>query len=94
MDKTENKSSITFLASFPQIQSAIKRGNEGMRIQLDVPESEVVNAVPLLALMDQTFRVVITLATTKNETWTNLDDETNEEAETKRPRLDRRRHRD
>lgn len=50
---------ITFLASFPPIQSAIKRGNDGMRIQLDIPESEVVNAIPLLALQNVTLRITV-----------------------------------
>jgi hypothetical protein len=41
---------VTLLASFPPIQSAIKvAGNgDGMRIQLDIPESEVEKAEALL----------------------------------------------
>lgn len=41
---------ITFRAAFPSIMSAIKiYGNEdGMRIQLDVPESEMASALHLL----------------------------------------------
>ena len=50
---------VTFLASFPPIQSAIKRGNDGMRIQLDIPESEMVNAVELLAMMNVVLKVTI-----------------------------------
>jgi hypothetical protein len=50
---------IEFLASFPPIQSAIKRGQDGMRIQLDIPESEMPNAVRLLALMSKRLRIRI-----------------------------------
>jgi hypothetical protein len=51
---------IEFLASFPPIQSAIKRGQDGMRIQLDIPESEMPNAVRLLALMSKRLRIRVT----------------------------------
>lgn len=50
---------ITFLASFPPIQSAIKRGNDGMRIQLDIPESDVMNAIPLLALQGVGLKITV-----------------------------------
>jgi hypothetical protein len=50
---------IKFLASFPDIQSAIKIGRDSMRIQLDIPESEVQEAVKLLALRDVVLRVEI-----------------------------------
>lgn len=42
---------VTFGASFPAIQTAIKvSGNgDGMRIQLDIPETEMANAAMLLA---------------------------------------------
>jgi hypothetical protein len=52
-------STVHFLASFPAIQSAIKIGNDGMRIQLDVPESEMGNAVELLAMRECVLKVVI-----------------------------------
>lgn len=50
---------ITFLATFPDIQSAIKIGRDGMRLQLDIPESEMHEAVKLLALRDVVLRVSI-----------------------------------
>lgn len=56
---------ITFLASFPAIQSAIRRGHDGMRIQLDIPESDVMNAVPLLALQGVVLRVTIEVSPEK-----------------------------
>lgn len=51
----------TFLASFPPIQSAIKIGDDGMRIQLDVPESEMGNALGILAWRGCVLRVSIEL---------------------------------
>ena len=50
---------VSFLASFPPIQSAIKVGQDGMRIQLDIPESEMANAVELLGLRDCVLSVEI-----------------------------------
>lgn len=54
---------ITFLASLPPILSAITRsGNgDGMRVKLDIPESEFANAVRLLTLQGKTFEVTISL---------------------------------
>ena len=51
----------TFLASFPCIQSAIKidGGGNGMRIQLDVPESEMSEAVKLLMWREVVLRVTV-----------------------------------
>lgn len=54
-----HKVGITFLASFPAIQSAIKVGQDGMRIQLDVPETEMANAVELLAMRGMVLRVTV-----------------------------------
>lgn len=34
-------SDITFLASVPDIQSAIKIGRDGARLQLDIPRTEM-----------------------------------------------------
>ena len=51
--------SATFRASFPPIQSAIKIGPEGMRLQLDVPESEMGEAIKLLQWRSIAVRVVI-----------------------------------
>lgn len=52
---------IAFIASFPPIQSAIKIGQDGMRIQLDVPESEMPNALPLLMMRGKALRVTVEL---------------------------------
>ena len=51
----------TFLASFPAIQSAIKiyGDRQGMRLQFDVPESEMGEAVKLLMWRECILRVTI-----------------------------------
>lgn len=56
-----NGGATTFLASMPPIQSAVKvSGNgDGMRIQLDIPETEVPNAVDLLAMRGKVLRVTV-----------------------------------
>jgi hypothetical protein len=52
---------ISFVASLPMIQSAIRSGGDGsMRITLEVPKSERTNVVPLLALTECVFQVTIT----------------------------------
>ena len=50
---------VTFRAAFPAIQSAIKIGSDGMRITLDVPESDLEDAVALLALRDQVLKISV-----------------------------------
>ena len=56
----------TFRATFPPIQSAIKvYGDEsGMRIQLEVPESDMVEAVKLLMMRG---KVLIVSVETQDE---------------------------
>ena len=50
-----------FLAAFPSIQSAIKihGNNDGMRIQFDIPESEMGEATKLLLWREQVLRVTV-----------------------------------
>lgn len=52
---------ITFLCTFPPIQSAIKvTGNgDGLRIQLDIPESEMAQAAYLLTMRERILKVTI-----------------------------------
>lgn len=61
--KSESMSdeSTTFLASFPSIQSAIKVTGDkcGMRIQLDIPESEMGEAMPLLLWRQRILKVTV-----------------------------------
>ena len=51
---------IRFIASLPNIQSAINIGGDGAtRIKLDIPESELAEAVKLVLLKEQAFKVTI-----------------------------------
>ena len=50
-----------FLAAFPAIQSAIKvyGDRQGMRVQLDIPESEMGEALKLLMWRERVLRVTV-----------------------------------
>jgi len=50
-----------FLATFPAIQSAIKIYGDlqGMRVQLDIPESEMAEALKILAWRECVLKVTI-----------------------------------
>lgn len=50
---------IEFIANLPDIQSVIKIGQDGARIQLDVPESELSKMLPLIACRELALRVTI-----------------------------------
>ncbi len=51
---------LEFIASLPDIQSAITISGEGAtRVRFDIPESEIANAVKLVLLKGQAFKVKI-----------------------------------
>ena len=51
---------IEFIASLPDIQSAISIGGDGAtRVKLDIPESELAQAVKLVLLKGKAFSVKI-----------------------------------
>lgn len=50
---------ITFLASFPPIQSAIKVGHDGARVQFDIPETELPAIARLLLMRGIVLRVTV-----------------------------------
>ncbi len=52
---------VSFLASFPAIQSAIKITGDGggMRITLDIPESEMAEAVKLMLYRQVVLRITV-----------------------------------
>lgn len=57
---------ITFTASFPEIQSAIKiDGSGGMRITLDIPESEMAEAIKLTLYRQVALTVTVSAANQK-----------------------------
>lgn len=56
---------ISFIASLPDILTAITISGEGAtRVKFDIPESEIANAVKLVLLKGQAFRVNITTINT------------------------------
>lgn len=50
---------VEFLASFPPIQSAIKVGQDGARIQLDIPETEMPSIVRLMLMRGKVLRITV-----------------------------------
>ena len=51
---------IEFIASLPDIQTAISIGGDGStRVKFDIPESELPEAVKLVMLKGQAFKVEI-----------------------------------
>ena len=50
---------IKFLASIPPIQSALKFGGDGARIQFDVPETEILEVIKLIALKNTVLKIEI-----------------------------------
>lgn len=59
----------SFLATFPSIQSAIKvhGTGDGMRVQLEIPESEMGEAVKLLTMREKVLRVNIKIEEAKDD---------------------------
>lgn len=53
--------SASFLAAFPCIQSAIKvyGDKQGMRIQFDIPESEMGEALKMLLWRERVLRITV-----------------------------------
>ncbi len=50
---------LSFLASLPPIQSAMKIGQDSCRIQLDVPASELHNVINLAYLQGMVLKVTV-----------------------------------
>lgn len=60
-------SSITFNASFPPIQSAIKiSGSDGARIQLDIPQTDMEAVAALLGLTGCRLKVTVGVVADKD----------------------------
>jgi len=51
----------TFRASIPPIMSGIKTGGDGMRVQFDIPESDMGEAVKLLTMRGKVLQVTVTV---------------------------------
>ena len=51
---------IKFTASLAAVQAAIRISDEGaIRLQLDIPESELANALQMVRMKGQSFRVTV-----------------------------------
>lgn len=66
---------ITFTASFPEIQSAIKiDGSGGMRITLDIPESEMAEAIKLTLYRRVALTVIVSAKPADKKSKSKRDD--------------------
>ena len=64
---------IEFIASLPDIQTALGISGDGStRVKFDIPESELLEAVKLVMLKGQAFK--ITIETIKQEDWAVRED--------------------
>ena len=54
----------TFRASIPPIMSGIKTGGDGMRVQFDIPESDMAEAVKLLTMRGKVLTITVTVKET------------------------------
>ena len=52
----------TFRASIPPIMSGIKAGGDGMRVQFDIPESEMGEGVKLLLMRGKRLLITVEVA--------------------------------
>ena len=50
---------VSFLASFPPIQSAIKVGQDGARVQFDIPETEMPSIVRLMLMRGIVLKITV-----------------------------------
>ena len=57
----------TFRASIPPIMSGIKTGGDGMRVQFDIPESDMPEAVKLLTMRGKVLRVTVEVKNGKKQ---------------------------
>ena len=51
--------SATFNATIPPIMSGIKTGGDGMRVQFDIPESDMGEAAKLIAMRGKRLKVTV-----------------------------------
>mgnify|MGYP001585034030 CR=1 FL=1 len=58
--KSAKTESITFLAAFPDVQGQLKIGRDGLRLVLEVPESEIAAALRLVLWRDRVLCITVT----------------------------------
>ncbi len=59
------KLSATFIASIPPIMSGIKTGGDGMRVQFDIPETDMPEAAQLLLMRGKVLEITVSVLDTK-----------------------------
>lgn len=62
-----NLDKAIFIASIAPIMTGLSTGNDGMRIKLDIPETEMGEAAKLLAMRGQVLRVSVEVERKKNK---------------------------
>ena len=55
----DNLTVATFAASIPPLQSAIRTGGDGMRITIEVPETDMGQAVKLIAMRGKRLKITV-----------------------------------
>jgi len=59
---TDDLTRATFRAAIAPIMSGIKTGGDGMRVQFDVPESDMGEAIKLLGMRGQVLQLTVEIA--------------------------------
>jgi hypothetical protein len=59
MAKKPEAEPVRFVASFPDVLAQLKIGRDGLRLVLDVPESDIAQALKLVLYRDCVLRVTI-----------------------------------
>ncbi len=59
--------SATFKASIPPIMSGIKTGDDGMRVQFDIPESDMPEAIKLIMMRGKVLLINVETVTYRND---------------------------
>ena len=57
----------TFSASIPPIMTGIKTGGDGMRVQFDIPETEMGEGAKLLGMRGKRLRVTVEVIHTEQD---------------------------
>ncbi len=61
----------TFLATLPDIMTALNFGSDGARIKLDAPESEVAQVAKLIGMKGKVLRVTVEVDVEKHKPQVN-----------------------
>jgi hypothetical protein len=59
---------ITFVATIPPIQSAIRTGGDGMRVQFDVPETDIGDALQLVLVRGKVLKITVEVVESDKKT--------------------------